>query len=268
VPAVPATSPDAAAVEAVLRVADTLLVHAQRLTEWVGHAPTLEEEVALANVALDQLGQATMLLERAGELEAALPGFAGEPRDADALAMLRSEGEYHNLLLAELPRGDFALTMLRVLVLGTWLAEVWNGMAGSRDEQLAGIAGKAAKECAYHVEHAADWVERLGHGTTESRRRLGAAMEELQRFFGEAFLDDDVDRAAAEAGVVVPLPSELEAAWRARTGELLGRGGLALAAPDEVYAQRGGRQGRHTEHLGYLLAELQHLQRAHPGATW
>lgn len=252
---------DAAAREALLRIADSLLVHAQRLCEWVGNAPTLEEEVALSNIALDQLGQATMLLDRVGDLE-------GEGRDADALAMLRSEADYHNLLLAELPRGDFALTMVRIALLGCWLAEVWNGLLTSSDEIVVGVAGKAAKECAYHVDHAADWIERLGNGTDESRTRLAAALDELERFTGEAFLDDDIDRAAEQSGVVVPLPSSLEAAWRARIGEVLALGGLELRAPGEVYAQRGGRQGLHTEALGFILAELQHLQRAHPGATW
>jgi ring-1,2-phenylacetyl-CoA epoxidase subunit PaaC len=246
------------AVEALLRVGDSCLVLAQRLTAWCGHAPALEEDIALANIALDVLGHARGLLTRAGELE-------GAGRDEDALAYLRDAQEYRNLLLVEQPNGDFAHTMLRQFFFDAWTCELWKGMAESSDEGLAGIAEKAAKEAAYHVRHSSNWVVRLGDGTDESHARMLAALEELWPYAGEAFLDDEVDVAAADAGLV-PLPSTLEKAWRARVGYVLEE--ATLAVPPDPWWQRGGRQGRHSEHLGYLLAEMQVVHRAHPGATW
>ncbi|GAC1611568.1 MAG: phenylacetate-CoA oxygenase subunit PaaC [Mycobacteriales bacterium] len=244
--------------EAVLRVADSCLVLAQRLTAWCGHAPTLEEDIALTNIALDLLGQARGLLARAGELE-------GEGRDEDALAYRRDAGEYRNLLLVEQANGDFAATMLRQLFFDAWAVELWPQLAGSRDPVVAGVAGKAAKEAAYHLRHSAAWVVRLGDGTPASRRRMLTALELLWPYTGEAFLDDSVDVAAAEAGFA-PLPSRLAGAYRTRVAAVLAEATLPI--PAEPWWQRGGRQGAHGEQLSLLLAEMQVLQRAHPGVTW
>jgi ring-1,2-phenylacetyl-CoA epoxidase subunit PaaC len=246
------------AVEALLRVGDSCLVLAQRLTAWCGHAPALEEDIALANIALDVLGHARGMLTRAGELE-------GAGRDEDALAYLREPHEFRNLLLVEQPNGDFAHTMLRQFLFDAWTAELWKGMAESSDEVLAGIAQKAAKEAAYHVRHSSGWVVRLGDGTDESHHRMQAALDALWPYAGEAFLDDEVDVAAADAGLL-PLPSTLEKPWRAHVAYVLEE--ATLPVPPDPYWQRGGRQGRHTEHLGYLLAEMQVVHRAHPGAQW
>ena len=246
------------AVEALLRVGDSCLVLAQRLTAWCGHAPALEEDIALANVALDILGQARGVLTRAGELE-------GAGRDEDALAYLRDAPDYRNLLLVEQPNGDFGQTMLRQLLFDAWAVELWSAMTASTDPVLAGIAGKAVKESAYHVRHSASWVVRLGDGTDESHRRMAAALELLWPYAGEAFLDDEVDIAAAESGLL-PLPSSLLSPYRHRVETVLEQ--ATLAVPPDPWWQRGGRQGSHSEHLSYLLAEMQVVHRAHPGATW
>jgi ring-1,2-phenylacetyl-CoA epoxidase subunit PaaC len=247
-----------APVEALLRVGDSCLVLAQRLTAWCGHAPALEEDIALANVALDLLGQARGLLTRAGELE-------GAGRGEDALAYLRDDTEYRNLLLVEQPNGDFGHTMLRQLLFDAWAVELWPALAGSADEVVAGIAAKAAKESAYHLKHSSGWVVRLGDGTEESHRRMVAALERLWPYAAEAFLDDDVDVAAAQAGLV-PLPSTLLPAYRKRVEAVLLD--ATLPVPPDPWWQRGGRQGLHSEHLSRLLAEMQVVHRAHPGAQW
>lgn len=242
----------------VLRLADTCLIHAQRLAEWCGHAPVLEEDIALANMALDLLGQARALLTHAG-------GMTAHAFDEDQLAFLREEREYRNLTLAELPRGDFAFTVLRNLVLAVWLGEVWRRLADSRDAELAAIAAKAAKEARYHRQHAADWVERLGGGTDESARRLREALAALWPYVAELFEDDAVDAQAAASGLG-PASSTLRAAWEAGMLPLLDRVGLAAPAPTPFRSH--GKQGRHSEHMGYLLAEMQHLPRSFPGAVW
>jgi ring-1,2-phenylacetyl-CoA epoxidase subunit PaaC len=246
------------AVEALLRIGDSCLVLAQRLTAWCGHAPTLEEDIALANVALDILGQARRVLTRAGELE-------GAGRDEDALAYLRDAPDYRNVLLVEQPNGDFGQTMLRQLLFDAWAVELWPALAASSDPVVAGIAGKAAKEAAYHVRHSAAWVVRLGDGTEESRARMLTALDLLWPYAGEAFLDDEVDHAAAESGLV-PLPSSLLPAYRRRVEAVLAE--ATLPVPPDPWWQRGGRQGSHTEHLTYLLGEMQVVHRAHPGASW
>jgi ring-1,2-phenylacetyl-CoA epoxidase subunit PaaC len=246
------------AVEALLRVGDSCLVLAQRLTAWCGHAPALEEDIALANIALDVLGHARGVLTRAGELE-------GAGRDEDALAYLRDPHEFRNLLLVEQPNGDFAHTMLRQFLFDAWTTELWREMASSSDPAVAAIAEKAAKEAAYHVRHSAGWVVRLGDGTDESHERMLAALEDLWPYAGEPFLDDEVDVAAADAGLV-PLPSSLEKPWRARVSYILED--ATLPVPPDPYWQRGGRLGRHSEHLSYLLAEMQVVHREHPGASW
>lgn len=242
----------------VLRLADSNLVLAQRLGEWVGHAPALEEDLGLANVSLDLLGQARLLLAHAGQLE-------GRGRGEDELAFLREESEYCNLTLVELPNGDFGDTIVRQFLFDAWQLGLYEALRGSADATLAAVATKGRAETAYHLRYSGGWVERLGDGTAESHSRVAASLAHLWPYTQELFVDDDVERAAAEAGIGV-LPSTLEDAFAARTGETLAR--AALARPAKTAFQWYGKQGRHSEHLGYLLAEMQSLHRAHPGATW
>jgi ring-1,2-phenylacetyl-CoA epoxidase subunit PaaC len=242
----------------VLRLADTNLVLAQRLGEWVGHAPALEEDLGLANVSLDLLGQARLLLAHAGELE-------GRGRGEDELAYLREESEYLNLTLVEQPNGDFGATVVRQFLFDAWQAALCGRLAASRDATLAAIAAKGAREAAYHLRYSAGWLERLGDGTPESHERVARPLAALWPFTNELFDDDDVDRAVAADGTGV-LPSALEGDWSRCVDETLAR--ATLARPATVPHGWYGKQGRHSEHLGYLLAEMQSLHRAHPGATW
>ena len=244
--------------EYLLRLGDSALVLSSRLAEESGRGPTLEADIALSNIALDLLGQARMLLTYAGEVE-------GRGRDEDALAYLRDAREYRNLLLVEQPNGDFAHVILRQFCYDAYAVELWAGLLDSTDAQLQAIAGKAIKETAYHVEHSGDWVIRLGDGTEESHRRMGAALDELWPWTGELFETDEVDAAMAAAGVA-PLASGLQPAWERRVTDVLQA--ATLPVPGPRWIQTGGKSGRHTEHLGYLLAEMQFLQRAYPGATW
>jgi ring-1,2-phenylacetyl-CoA epoxidase subunit PaaC len=252
------TDHDAKAVEYVLRIADTALILAQRLGEWCGHGPALEEDIALSNMALDLLGQARALLTHAGRLE-------GRGRDEDQLAFLREEREYRNVTLVELPRGDFAVTTLRNAVMATFLKLLWQRLGGSNDAELAAIAGKAVKEARYHQQHAADWVARLGDGTAESHARIERALQALWPYTAELFADDDVDGSAAASGLG-PRWSELQSPWRAEMDQVLAA--ATLEAPPATPFLSTGKHGRHSEHMGLILAELQYLQRAYPGGTW
>ena len=242
----------------LLRLGDTCLISGQRLGEWCGHGPILEEDIALSNMALDLIGQARALLTLAGER-------GGQGHDEDQLAFLRDEGAYRNPTLAELPRGDFAFTLLRNLVLSTWLKLAWERLRDSSDSELAAIAGKALKEARYHQEHAADWVVRLGDGTEESRRRCEKALAAIAPYLPELFEDDAVDAAAAASGLG-PAWSSLQEPWLAEMRDVLGEAGLAL--PETTKFRSAGKVGRHSEHMGYLLAEMQYLQRAYPGGAW
>jgi ring-1,2-phenylacetyl-CoA epoxidase subunit PaaC len=244
--------------EYLLRLGDDRLVLGHRLSEWCGHAPILEEDIALANVALDLVGQATLLLGRAGEIE-------GAGRDADALAFLRDGIDYRNALIVELPKGDFAFTTARQFFFGVYSLLQAEALQRSSDQAVAGIAAKMFKETRYHVRHSGEWMLRLGDGTEESHRRLQDAVNELWRYTGELFMSDDVEQRAAASGVGVD-SSTLEQSWRAQVDAILGQAGIAR--PETKWMQRGGRQGRHTEHLGHMLAEMQSLQRQHPGAAW
>jgi len=255
------------AVRYVLRVADSGLIHAQRLAEWCGHGPVLEEDIALTNMALDLLGQARALLTHAALLE-------GQGFDEDQLAFLRDERDYFNLTLVEqplrrssahAPGGDFADTVLRNFLLAAWLKALWSALASSRDEALAAIAGKALKEARYHVQHAGDWVVRLGDGTEESARRLRSALERAWPYTAEMFAADAVDEAAVAAGLG-PSRAELRPAWDAEVGAVFARAQLALPAVTPFLST--GTQGRHSEHLGFMLAEMQTLQRQFPGGCW
>ena len=246
----------------VLRIADTCLIHAQRLSEWCGHAPVLEEDIALANLGLDLLGQARALLTHAAKLE-------GRGHDEDALAFLRDERDYFNVTLVELPlrRGgaDFADTQLRCLFISAWLLPLWQGLQVSRDRELAAIAGKAAKETRYHLAHAADWVVRLGDGSDESMRRMRAALVRAWPYVAELFDDDEVDAAAGASGLG-PRASALREAWLEVICPVLAE--ARLAVPADAGFRSHAKRGTHSEHMGYLLAEMQHLQRAFPGGVW
>jgi ring-1,2-phenylacetyl-CoA epoxidase subunit PaaC len=233
-------------------------VLAQRLGEWVGHAPAIEEDLGLANVALDLLGQARMLLAHASELE-------GRGRGEDDLAYLREESEYLNLTLVEQPNGDFGRTIVRQFLFDAWQCALYQALLPSSDPQLAAIAAKSAKESAYHLRYSSGWLIRLGDGTPESHERVQQALDRLWPFTNELFDGDDVERAAAAAGIG-PAPESLRDAWSRRVDEVLADATLARPAP--VPFGWYGKQGRHGEHLGYLLAEMQSLHRAHPGATW
>lgn len=254
----PAPGLVSAQVRYVLALADDSLVAAQRLGEWVARAPELEEDVALANIGLDLLGQARSLLTHAGELE-------GEGRDEDALAYFRDERDFLNLHLVERENGDFAVTMARLLLLSTYLHELWSALRTSADEVLAAIAAKAVKEVDYHVDHARMWVLRLGDGTEESHRRMQAGLEAEWPYTDELFDGSHVDPALLEAGIAVD-PATLREAWEMRVAAVVSEATLTL--PVVPPAVTGGRRGIHTEQMGYLLAEMQHLARSHPGATW
>lgn len=244
--------------EYLLRLGDTTLILGQRLGEWCGHAPVLEEDIALTNMALDLIGQTRALLTRAGEID-------GRGLDEDQIAFLREERDYRNLTIVELPRGDFAFTMLRNLMVSTWLKLHWERLAHSSDTELAAIAGKALKEARYHQEHAADWLVRLADGTDESRRRTEAALAELWRYVPEMFEADAVD-AAAEGAKLGPSRAALREPWDAELAEVFAEAGLTAPAPSKFRST--GSRGVHTEHMGYILAEMQHLQRAYPGGVW
>ena len=248
----------AAFVEYLLRLADDRLVLGHRTSEWCGHGPILEEDIALANIALDLIGQAAMLLKLAGETE-------GKGRSEDDLAYLRDDVHYRNALLVELPKGDFAVTIVRQFLFSAAAYYQLEGLQRSAHPSLAGIAAKALKETRYHVRHAGEWVIRLGDGTEESHHRAQAALDELWRYTGELFMTDATDAALAAAGLA-PDAASTEAAWRAQVTEVLGRATLTI--PAEGWMQRGGRQGRHTEHLSRMLAEMQVLPRSFPGAQW
>jgi ring-1,2-phenylacetyl-CoA epoxidase subunit PaaC len=252
-----------------LMLADDALVCSQRLAEWVSNAPELEEEVALANTALDLLGQARVLLARAGHL------YEGRDRDEawhteDGLAYLRAESEFRNVALAELPDDlDFARAIARLLVFATWRLALLHRLLGSRDPVVAAVAGKAVKELTYHRDYAARWTLRLGDGTPESHRRIQAALDAVWPYLEELFRTSDVERRLTEAGVAVD-PADTRAEVDAVLDEMLGRATLTRPAvpPVGTVGGRGGRQGLHTEHLGHVLAEMQSLARQHPGARW
>jgi ring-1,2-phenylacetyl-CoA epoxidase subunit PaaC len=253
----PAAAPDAR-VRYLLRLGDTCLVLAQRLGEWVGHAPAIEEDLGLANTALDLLGQARLLLAHAGELE-------GQGRDADAFAFLRDETDFLNVTLAEQPNGDFGATIVRQFLLDAWQLELFERLQRSADAHLAEIAAKAVKEQRYHVRYSAGWLARLGDGTDESHARVDAALTRLWPYTRELCDADELDRQMSAAGIAPDL-GEVRAAWLRRVDVALAEARLARPA-DTPFAWYG-KQGRHSEHLGHLLTELQYLPRSHPGAQW
>ncbi|MGD1925109.1 MAG: 1,2-phenylacetyl-CoA epoxidase subunit PaaC [Paracoccaceae bacterium] len=241
----------------LLRVADDHLILGHRVSEWCGHAPMLEEDLALPNIALDLLGQARALYTYAGEVE-------GQGRTEDDLAYLRREREYRNLLLVERPNGDFAHTMLKQLYFSSFMQLWWTAACGSADATIAGISAKAVKESAYHVRHSAEWVIRLGDGTQESAARMAQAVEDLAPYVDEMFAPDDVGSTLAPQ--MLPDNPALRASWDAQIATVFSEATIEPHVPRASIS--GGRDGRHGEEMGFLLTELQYMQRSYPGAQW
>ena len=259
-------------IDYLLRLGDSSLVLGQRLSEWTGHGPVLEEDIAMAYVALDLIGQARLLLTHAGRLEAQLDGIG---RDEDALAYLRDARAFRNFTICELPNsgiekgrtqgGDYAFTVVRNLLYCGWQAQLWEALKNSTDTELAAIAAKSAKETAYHVRHAADWVIRFGDGTDDSHARAQRALDQLWPYANELFASDAVEKTMAAQGIGVT-GSGLHAGWKSLVGAILDEATLKM--PAQSGFQSNGKTGIHSEHLDFLLAEMQSLARAHPGARW
>jgi ring-1,2-phenylacetyl-CoA epoxidase subunit PaaC len=241
-----------------LRRADDALILGHRLSEWCGHAPMLEEDMALANMGLDLLGQARELYTYTAKVE-------GRDNDEDKFAYLRDVRQYRNLLLVEQPNGDFAQTMVRQFFYATFADLYWRTMMKSTDSTLAAIAAKSEKESAYHLRHTSEWIIRLGDGTEESHTRAQAAIDHLWAYTGEMFEADGNERGLIEAGIAIDAAA-LRPQWFKAVAEVVSEATLVL--PKSDWMQQGGRRGRHSEHLGHLLSELQSMQRTFPGATW
>ena len=239
--------------EALLRLGDSALILGHRVSEWCGHGPYLEEDIALANVALDLIGQATLWLDYAAEVENA-------GRSADDLAFLRDAYDFRNLLLVERPNGDFGQTIMRQFLFDAFSVLQLKQLVDCSDQRIADIAAKTLKEATYHLERSSDLVARLGDGTVESNQRMQAALDDLWPYTGEMFTADDIDAAIGLA------PENLHKNWLETVASVFTAGTLEL--PESTFAHKGGKAGHHSEHLGFLLAEMQWLQRAHPGATW
>lgn len=242
----------------LLRLGDDQLILSHRISEWCGHAPSLEEDLALSNIALDLIGQARPLYAHAATLD-------GKGRDEDALAYLRLEHDYANCQLVEQPNHDFAHTIVRQLFFSAFMAPFWETLRHSTDDTISAVANKAVKEVAYHLRHASEWAIRLGDGTVESRARMIEALDELTPYTGELFERDDVLDAAIVEGVAAD-PEPLRETWTDTITSVLARADLAL--PTDAWMQTGGRRGHHTEAMGHLLAQMQYMQRAYPNMTW
>jgi ring-1,2-phenylacetyl-CoA epoxidase subunit PaaC len=241
-----------------LRRADDALILGHRLSEWCGHAPMLEEDMALANMGLDLLGQARELYSYAAQTE-------GNGNDEDKFAYLRDVRQYRNLLLVEQPNGDFSHTIVRQFFYAAFADLYWRAMVKSSDATLAAIAAKSEKESAYHLRHSSEWMVRLGDGTAESHTRTQTAIDDLWAFTGEMFEADDSERVLVEADVVID-SAALHPQWAKTVSAIVSEATLSL--PGTAWMQKGGRSGRHSEHLGLLLSELQSMQRTFPGASW
>lgn len=244
--------------EYLIRLGDDRLVLGHRLSEWCGHGPILEEDIAMSNIALDLIGHASSLLKLAGEVE-------GQGRTEDTLAYWRDGTAYRNALLVEQPNGDFAVTMVRQFLFDAHSVLLWDQLARSSYEPLAAIAAKSLKEDKYHLRHSSEWVVRMGDGTEESHTRAQTALDSLWRYTGELFERDYVDDAVAAQGVVVDMDA-LRAVWDTMVNDVLSR--ATLTRPTAPGMRSGGRRGKHTEFLGHMLATMQSVARAHPGATW
>lgn len=241
-----------------LRLGDTSLILAQRLSEWTGHGPFLEEDLALTNIALDIFGRAKALLEYAAKIE-------GKGRTEDDLAFFRNDRQYFNALITEQPNGDYAKTVIRQALIDCFDLAFYTALAQSKDETLAGIASKSIKEITYHKRHSFSWVNRFGNGTEESYNRLQTGLNEIWPYTGELFEMNEVDAILIKEGIAVDL-STLKANWAKEINQLLTKANLVL--PEGMYMQTGSRKGLHGEHLSYILAEMQSLPRMHPTAKW
>lgn len=244
--------------EYTLRMADDSLILGHRVSEWCGHGPILEEDIALTNIALDLVGQATNLLEYAATL-------SETKKTADDLAFLRFDRDYRNLLLVEQPNEDFAYTITRQFFFDLFRKYFFEKLAQSADSSLAAIAEKSLKETKYHLKHSSEWMIRLGDGTDESHERVTNAVNDLWRFTDELFFMDEVDEALIKENIAVDL-TEIKKAWLQHLTEIFAE--ATLTVPESKWQQKGGRTGMHSEHLGYLLAEMQFMQRAYPGMEW
>ena len=254
----PDTNYDAAHVEYVLRLGDNALILGQRLCEWCGHSPFVEEDVAMANIALDHVGRARMLLTLAGEM-------AGRNQTEDDLAFGRGADAFKNFLLCELPIGDFAFTIVCQVLLDTYHFHLYDQLEQSSDQKIAAIAAKVIKESTYHLRHTSQWLIRFGDGTEESHRRVQDALNQQWRFTNELFAADAIDEYALTTGIG-PAVTELRQRWHAQIAEILRK--ATLSQPNEVPVDARGRQGSHTEHMAGLLACMQSVQRAYPGLEW
>jgi len=254
----PKIKPDEALFQFLLRLGDNTLILGHRVSEWCGHGPVLEEDIALANTALDLIGQTQLWLGLAGEVE-------GKGRTADSLAYLRDTHEFRNLLMAERPNGDFGQTLMRQFLYDAWSSLMLTRLSQSSNPRIAEIAAKALKEVTYHLERSADLCIRLADGTEESHTRMQAALDDLWPYTGEMFIGDAADETLAADGIA-PNPADLHDDWRAIVNRLATEGTLSI--PDTPFAHQGGKSGRHTEHLGFILAQMQWLQRTNPGAIW
>lgn len=251
-------SRDHALFQYALRLGDDALILGQRLSEWCGHAPMLETDLGLANIALDLVGQATHFLDYAGQVE-------GQGRDGDRLAFHRDVLDFTNCLLVEQPNGDFARTVARQFLFSTWQHRFFEALTASTDAQIAGIAAKAVKETAYHARFASEWMVRLGDGTAESKARLAHGLDWNWRFVDELFANDAVDQVLIDHGIAVD-KAALRPGWDAEVAAVLAE--ATLERPAARRGVMGGRRGHHSEHLGHLLTDMQFLQRAYPDATW
>jgi len=244
--------------EYTLRIADDSLILGQRMSEWCGHGPILEEDIAMTNIALDLIGQATNLLNYASEVE-------GKGHNADRLAFMRYEREYKNLLLVEQPNGDFGMTMMRQFLFDAFRKPFFEQLQKSSDKNLAAIAEKSLKETKYHLKHSSEWVIRLGDGTAESHQRIQESLDILWRYTSELFYTDEVDGEMHNKGIS-PNMSEVFDEWNATVHSVLKEATLTI--PTNNWKQDGGRKGLHSEHLGHLLTEMQYMQRAYPNMEW
>jgi ring-1,2-phenylacetyl-CoA epoxidase subunit PaaC len=244
--------------EYILRIGDDSLILGHRMSEWCGHGPILEEDIAMTNISLDLIGQATTLLAYAGQVE-------GKGRNEDALAFLRFDRDYHNLLLVEQPNGDFGMTMMRQFLFDAFRKPYYERLQFSTNKQLAAIAEKSLKETKYHLKHSSEWVIRLGDGTDESHSRIQDSLNTLWRYTSELFYSDEVDVEMQKAGVA-PNMSEVFGDWKKTVDAVLDEATLQI--PTNNWKQEGGRKGMHSEHFGYILTELQYMQRAYPNMEW
>ena len=245
-------------VEYCLRIGDTSLILSQRLGEWCGHGPILEEDIALTNIALDLLGQSREFLTYAGQVE-------GKGRSEDDLAFFRGEREFRNFLIVEQPNGDFGQTVLRQFLVGTFQFYYFEKLMKSKDNTLAALAEKSLKEVAYHVRHSSEWIKRLGDGTIESHLRMENAMDALWLYTDDMFIMNEADKELVKEGIAVNL-TDVKTSWEMKVKDILEQATLSI--PENCFMILGSREGKHTENLGHLLAEMQSLPRAFPGAEW